>query len=110
VFCHMDDEPNSINLQICSRCTAIITRLNQDQLQRGYEKAMKLGFADKVTILKSLLEGNSEPRNGHIAKRFNRKRPLRASRNDKGAGRRFTKSKGFAFHQGERKEQAVLRG
>lgn len=101
IFCHID-EPNSHDLKICSSCTAIPTRLSQDQLQKGYAKAMELGFMEKAEVLKLLMEGENEPRNErHTSKRFNRKGYLRAIGDEQGSSRKFTHSKRVAFHQSQ---------
>ena len=107
IFCHID-EPNSHDLKICSSCATILAQLSQDQLQRGYNKAVELGFMDKAEIFKSLMEAENEPRNRYTSKRFNRKGTLRATGNDQRAGFGFKKQKRTALYQSQRTKQAVL--
>ena len=100
----------SANSYICGNCVAYLVNIDQVELLKGYLFALEKGYFNKAKAIKSFLEVNTdEPLNRHYTgKRSDRKRPVRTSRHDERAGRRFKKQKRITLYQGKPKKQVIL--
>ena len=95
---------------ICASCVQLLLNESPEKLQKAYALAVEKGYRDKAQAIQSFImeENTDEPVNRHLAKRLNRKRPVRTFGDEERTGSRFKKPARPSLYQIEQREAPVF--